>query len=373
MKNIKFVAILGACFIASASPAFAQGQCAEILRNGTLKYSSFKDNSYYQQIIWSRFIKSTYESSRRNTDAGFTVPVGEIVLGANYSEAQYNVKKQQLQSEYFNQISSAREIDVALTSGDEEIIDAWSRCMDRSGGLSLRFEPVTATDVAMVLEYRNQGTRNRDRLAQNINLPAGVQVTNGAHCLRRNTWITAGKPCIATLKFQTAMQTALIAADAQESAAQAWLPARIQLAREVQPYPFTAAHRLQEYAHKRTASPRATVELTPEQIKDGWLFDPATAQTNLYVIKVNNQRNRCFDVVQNADAFRYTYGYTIYGGNRRRNDGDIHCAMNPSILMRRDVWVAASPVDTPDGGDGAMEYAPSYTRAEQLRSIFERP
>jgi hypothetical protein len=113
--------------------------------------------------------------------------------------------------------------------------------------------------------------------------------------------------------------------------------------------------------------------LTPEQIKDGWLFDPATAQTNLYVIKVNNQRNRCFDVVQNADAFRYTYGYTIYGGNRRRNDGDIHCAMNPSILMRRDVWVAASPVDTPDGGDGAMEYAPSYTRAEQLRSIFERP
>lgn len=142
------------------------------------------------------------------------------------------------------------------------------------------------------------------------------------------------------------MTTVSISVDADNSEARAWLPARIQLSRETRPYVFDNSHRLYDWAHKRTTQHRGAVSLTAEELKDGWLFDPQTARTGLRIISVNNERNRCHSEYSIPAATRFEFGYTIYAGNRRRNDGHIECAMDPYILVRRDVWV---PMMRPDG------------------------
>jgi hypothetical protein len=78
---------------AASSTAYAQDQCSDVLRNGTFQTANYRDNSYFQQIIYSRFVRSTYESSKTDRAGGFNIPVGEIVLGANYSRGDYDQKK----------------------------------------------------------------------------------------------------------------------------------------------------------------------------------------------------------------------------------------------------------------------------------------
>lgn len=195
-----FTKMLVASVMASTSPAFAQDACNDVLKEGPYSYQTYRDDSSFNQIIWSRFLKSSYESSKIDRSAGFGVPVGEIVLGGNYSEADYNAKKAQIEAVYFNQVTATREIDVALMSGDEEVLKAWTSCMqDRGGGMTVRFEPLSPTDVFMIVEYFNQGNRNSDKLARDVTLPQGVVAAAGGHCLRRNKRIVNGKSCTATL------------------------------------------------------------------------------------------------------------------------------------------------------------------------------
>lgn len=136
-------------------------------------------------------MKSTYQSSRTDRGGGFGVPIGEIVLGSNYTEAQYNAKKSEIQSEYFNQVNASREIDIALMSGDDAILEAWTDCMRaKGGGITARFDPVSPTEVFMHVEYFNQGPVNQDRLREDVVLPAGVTVVAGRDCLKKKNAMT---------------------------------------------------------------------------------------------------------------------------------------------------------------------------------------
>ena len=327
-----------------AGPAAAQDQCNDVLKDGPYAHERYKDDSHFNQIVWSRFLKSTYQSAKTDRAGGFGIPVGEIVLGANFSEQQYNAKKAQIQNEYFNQITSSREIDVALMSGDTEVLNAWTSCMrNRGGGLTIRFDPVSARDVFMHIEYFNQGTRNKDKLASDIALSPDVKVISGAQCLRKGRTYVNGKECIVGLQLPGALSTMQVVADAENSIAKAWLPARIELNRESKPYPFVDKDRLYDRARKRTSEHRRDIQLTEQQIKDGWNFDTSTARTGLHVISVRNGKNKCHREWSAPGPLTFSYGYHIYAGNRRHRgsgpSGHIECAMNPYILMRRDVWV----------------------------------
>lgn len=371
----KVVAALGLS-IAMTTPAFAQDQCNDVLRDGVFNYNTYRDDSYFNQIVWSRFLRTNFESSKTDRGGGFGVPIGEIVLGANYTEEQYNKKREQIQREYFNQITASREIDVALMSGDEEVLRAWSGCMaSRGGGLTARFEPLSPLDVNMVIEYFSEGNKHSVRLERDVVLPPGIEVRQNPHCLRRGRRIERGDNCVAVLRLASALTTIPVAVDPVGSdTATAWLPARIQLSREQRPYSFSAADRLYDWAHKRTQGWRRDVALSEEQLKEGWLFDPSTARTGLHVISVNNSRNNCHSEWSSPTSTTFSYGYTIYAGNRRRRDGHIECAMNPYIMMRRDVWVAMQmpegQVSTGGSMNALIDQSPDSVAAR--RSIFSR-
>ena len=144
--------IVGALTLLTAQPAAAltsQEACSDILQNGTFQTARYRQNDYFQQIIYSRFISSTYESSQTDTAAGFGIPLGEAVMGSgSYSRGEYDARKAQIQSTFLNVVQQSREVDVALTSGDTAVIDAWKQCMiKRGGGVSMRFEAASATDA----------------------------------------------------------------------------------------------------------------------------------------------------------------------------------------------------------------------------------
>lgn len=346
MELMKKAALSAAPFFFS-SEAAAQDRCTDVLMNGTMQNSRFQQSDYFKQIIWSRFLKSTYQSSKTDRSGGLTVPIGEIVLGADYSEEQYNAKKLQIQSEYFNDITSTREIDIALASGDPTIIGAWSHCMTRSGGgMSVRFEPLSDTTAFMITEYRSQGRNHKNRLVGNVEFPAGVRVSDPARCLRRGATIEAGLECRVTLTMSSATQRFAVTVAGGESVAQAWLPARLKLVPEVKPYLFLEKDHLYVRGHKQVLQPGTSVSLSEDEIKAGWLFDPASAQTNLQTIYLN--KADCDSVFNRPTAFNFTFGYRLYAPNRRRDgkDGLAICTMSPFILMRRDTWVAAGEVST---------------------------
>jgi len=105
LKNVALVA--SAVFFFYSTELYAQDRCNDVLQNGTFQTSRFLDSSYFQQIVWSKFLRSSFQSSKTDRSGGLSVPVGELFLGANYSEEQYNSKKSQMQSEYFNQITAS--------------------------------------------------------------------------------------------------------------------------------------------------------------------------------------------------------------------------------------------------------------------------
>lgn len=362
--------------VGAATPALAQDQCNDVLKDGVFNYNTYRDDSYFNQIVWSRFLRSTFQSSKTDRSGGFGVPIGEIVLGGNYTEEQYNKKREQIEQEYFNQITASREIDVALMSGDEEVLRAWSGCMaERGGGLTVRFEPLSPLDVNMIMEYFSEGNKHSVRLETGVVLPAGVEVRQNQHCLRKGRRIEQGENCVAVLRLPSALTTIPVAVDPVGSdTATAWLPARIQLSREQRPYAFAGADRLYDWAHKRTQGWRRDVALSAEQLKEGWLFDPTTARTGLHVISVNNPSNSCHSEWSSPTSATFSYGYTIYAGNRRRRDGHIECAMNPYIMMRRDIWIAMQmpegQVSTGGSTKAMIDQAPDAVAAR--RSIFSR-
>jgi hypothetical protein len=329
----------------SAGTASAQDQCRDILQNGTFQWSEYKENNYFQQIIYSRFLSSTYEQSKKDKALGFGVPVGEIVLGGDYSEAQFEQKKAQLRKENFQQITRTQEVYAAVSSGDERIVGAWRDCMNSRGGLSLRFEPVSPTEVFATLEWFPAGGVTQTNLEEDISLTNGATFAQGATCFKKDRPIVASRPCQATITLPSALTTLAMTVNAVNGSARAFLPPRIRLKRDTQPYPFTDADKMHTSIKRNYAEPKKRIELSAEQIAEGWRFDPSSAKLELERIQVLGT-NYCKNEHKAADFFTFTYGFIIEGQTRgssiSKNTYAV-CQVHPSIMMVRESWV---PVGT---------------------------
>lgn len=341
MKRFVVTAGFALAAMGFANSASSQDLCSSVLKDGTFQTQQYRDNSYFQQIIWSRFLKSTFQTAKTDREGGFGIPIGEIVLGGNFSESDYNAKKESIRQEYFNQVTSSREIDVALSSGDEVIVGAWLECMrDSAGGLTVRFDPATSQEVFIIVQYFPQGTRHQVRLPQNVAIPAGVEVLDGQNCFRRGTRFRAGNACRARVRIDRAERPVLFTVNADEASAQAFLPARVTLSRQSKPFDPARLPNLNTTAFRAAYRPANTVVLTAEEIADGWRFDPATVQANLRMTYQAYWANRCEQGYATATPESLTYGFLIYGQSRNRGrNSSVICHIDVSALVRRDVWM----------------------------------
>lgn len=314
-------------------------RCKDILSHGTFQTSRYRENNYFLQIIYSRFMSSTYEQSKNDKSLGFGVPVGEIVLGGNYDESQFNQKKEAIKKTNLNIIQSSQEIDVALASGDPTIVSAWSGCIKdvNKGGISLRFAPRSAREVVATVEWFQAAGINRTRLSETIPLPRGARFSQGATCFRRGTIITNGVPCKAVIIFPDATITMTAVANTPNGSTEAYLAARTKLQRFTQP----RRSELKESAYRQFKQPNGKMELTQKEIDEGWSFDQSSAQTKLTIEYYKYWTNYCNAERKGGDLYNFTFGFNIEGQTRGKGrNSSIGCRMDASINMVRDLWVS---------------------------------
>ena len=313
-------------------------RCKDILSQGTFQTSRYRENNYFLQIIDSRFLSSTYAQSKTDKSLGFGVPVGEIVLGGNYDESQFDQKKEAIRKTNFNMIETSREIDVALASGDKNIVDAWSSCIKdvNKGGISLRFVPFSAKEVVATVEWFAAAGVNQTRLRQTIPLPRGASFRQGANCFRRGQILTNGVPCKAVIIFPHATTTMLAIADTPNDSIEAYLAPRTKLQRFTQP----RRSGLAASAHREFKQPNGNLKLTQKEIDEGWSFDQTSSKTSLTITYQKYWTNYCNAERKGGDLYNFTFGFNIEGQTRGQGrNSSIECRMDVSINMIRDLWV----------------------------------
>lgn len=325
--------------------AYAQSRCAEILSQGIFNYNSVSQNDYLNQIMWARFVRTNYESSRSDSSLGFGVPVGDIVLGGNYTGSEHASALSTSERQYFNQITASREVDVALMSADPAIVSAWRDCMLDKGGLTIRFETLSASSILMHIEFFNVGPIVKDGLKETINLGDDVTVVQNRACIKKNYVHRVGVPCAVQLEIKNPLKVLTVALQGKQTgAATAFLAARIELLNQEKYFPFSEDDKMYRRGGNGTNSKRheTVKELPQSMINEGWKFVPKSVHTGLVIIrKKTNKDNNCHSEFANVTAHRLIYGYTMYAPDRTRRDGVIWCTLNPSIKLARSIWIAA--------------------------------
>lgn len=100
------------------------------------------------------------------------------------------------ENKQFNQITAAREVDVAFMSGNPGIIQAWTVCMRRQGGgLVARFEPTSSAMALLHNEDFNQAGTYEQTLIETAYIPDSVVVRQNGACLRSGYIFRVGAPC----------------------------------------------------------------------------------------------------------------------------------------------------------------------------------
>lgn len=364
MKKLAPVVTLMTIFVficLAAGTAIAQDKCSDILKDGTFKKERYRDNFYFQQIIYSRFLSSTYEQSKDDSDLGFGAPVGDIVLGGNYSREEFEQKKEQIRKEHLEQITTTREIDVALSSGDPVVVKNWSDCMKNrnSGAVSLRFEPVSNTEVFAILEWFAGAGINSTQLRGTIALPTGARFKEGADCFRHGAEITNTVGCRATIIFPDAYSSWPVSVNTPNGGTQAYLTPRLKPQTETDVYKFDIGRvvpgrdgsftadenkdNLFTKAYRETKVVDWTVRLTQEQKNQGWGFDPKSVSVRLNKRRTLH-RNGCAITRQEADLYSFTYSLRIWGRpDGRSANSTAVCDLTPFIKMERVVWIPSYP------------------------------
>ncbi len=320
-----------------ASTAQPSDRCSDVLNGGVFNYARLRDNNYFNQVVWSRFFRSSDSSSQSDSSLGISVPIGDVVVGGTFDSSSDSRIRSRQDYQYFNEITASREIDVALMTADPAILSAWSSCMRNRGGLSARFEAVSATDVFLVIEFYNQATITSFTLDEDVYLPDGVTAVQNGRCLRAGYVFRVGEPCTVLIKTTDGMVRFPVVI----GSATAWLPARIRLVREALPFPLPERILdLQGGNSGNNGWHSQSFSLSDQQIADGWSFSPSGGTFNLSSTSIDNPDTRCHSASVSAAGHTVTYTYYMHTPDRTRNDGRALCHITANIEIVRARWIS---------------------------------
>ncbi|MDP3626976.1 MAG: hypothetical protein Q8S12_10280 [Hydrogenophaga sp.] len=276
-------------------PSFARAdasQCSDALVQGTKAESAYRESYAFRQLVDLRFSQVGYERSKSDRSLTGTIPIGNLVIGGSYDEAQYRARSEAIRRSQNWDTSFNRDVDIILSTGDPEILKAWSACMtNKRGGLSVRFDEVKAKSAVVRVEWFGASGVNQVILSSPGKLPDGVSIVQGGDCLAPGKVIVANtQGCSAVLSFtsaETPVQLALNT-DKGEGSAQAYLPARRQLVKKSRP--FQGAPGQETSLFSMRTEPRSSnlkERLFYSDYENGWFFDPASFQWAVTTIERN--------------------------------------------------------------------------------------
>lgn len=337
---------------------------------------NWKSKSYYQNLVYARFVSSTFAESKSDTSLTAPIPIGEAVMGTlNYGNSEFSQRKADIEQVRFNQVTDSRELDVAITAGDSAIVTAWSNCIANSGGgFTVRFTAVTPVLARLIIEFQAGPGESSMALGDQVLVTdadgsaSAVSVLSGHNCLAKDRVYLNKTPCGAFVKIADAA-TPVVAnlTTPAGGIVTAVLQPRLKLgAQERTPYEFAKGCRRDQLPDNVGAagvgdqiaawrarcpdrlyvaplragpvSPTHNADLSPEQIKGGWRFDGSTAQTVLMPIYGEDHRqNSCALQPATVTPTRFTYGLTA--NSPSNSNASMVCYVEPAIMLVRDKWV----------------------------------
>ncbi|MDO9431125.1 MAG: hypothetical protein Q7T84_07470 [Phenylobacterium sp.] len=232
--------VIGIALSAGGVATAQVNDCNAVLRGGTFSYSMMRNNSYYQQIVYTRFLQSTYESSKTDQSLGAGIPLGEMVMGTlSYDQSAYEAKKASIDSTNFQRITQINETQTVLVSGDSAVLNAWTNCIKNgAGGLAVRFELRNAQLATLIIDWFPQGNKYKTKLSSNITIPGvDLRASSDPSCFKKGKKIVQAVGCRSNITLPDAWTPAAVTIAATDGAADAYLPPRIRLITETEPLP----------------------------------------------------------------------------------------------------------------------------------------
>ncbi|HEY3591736.1 MAG TPA: hypothetical protein VGL07_16985 [Buttiauxella sp.] len=142
--------------------AYALDGCDAILEQGVRNTYSDLHKSNLRNIFNSEFCSSTSQdkSSSGGWDGGVSLQLGSIGLGLTGSSnsSDVNNTKNQYCSKNQSDMSDQGYTSALRLVADPKIIDAWSQCKNRQGGLIINGEVVDDSQVNISIKFMNVGS-----------------------------------------------------------------------------------------------------------------------------------------------------------------------------------------------------------------------
>lgn len=312
MSKIIRWSLAASFFAVSATPAFAQDSCGDILKSGAFDSVDMSSRSEYQEIIISRFLSSTYEGSRR-TDSGIGgKSIGEMVMGNAYTKNEYDQKKALLRQSYDRTLTQTEEWSLATRTANSRIVGAWESCMNTSSGLLARFEtrPGDGRNATLVLSFKPAVGVTSATIAGDTTLPAGVQVVSQNQfnrCLKDGAVITASAPCRVALTVQASQPVSMVIST-QQGDAEAYMGKRLRWNYTRKPFRETRDRTL---APNQSSTESGVIAIPLEEVNAGFSFSPGSIEISGPHRYYGSGDGRCTNLRQTPRATEIQYNYLI--------------------------------------------------------------
>jgi hypothetical protein len=337
----------------ASSAAFSQtSECTDVLKNGTKALQLFHENNAYRRLLDTKLVSMDYQHAKTDTSITGNMPIGDIVLGVGFSEKSFKEYQSYVQKNSTLFIDSSHSVDVFLSTGDPEILGAWSGCMQNRSGLAMRFQDVHARSAVLVIQWFAAAGVAQVNIAQDYELPDGVVVTSGNDFLSGKRPIIAGTNNVVQLELpspETSLQLSLNAVNKNtpRGGTSAYLPTRMKWFRESRPYKFDAPSEicstvptifLDATRHTGTVLPTVTY---CSSLKEGWRF---SQRPNDYSVTTTVSPSY-IPSTQIANAPSWWTGedqFNVSLGCSSSTNADIQCSATTRLVEDRVVWVPSS-------------------------------
>ena len=164
----RFLQLIFIGLLIFSGSAQAQDSCGDVLRNGTLKSHVFRDNFYVKQVELRYLKDHSYSEASAAHRQGLGAFYGGIGLEYESKKESYEAKQKALTSFSFDQVDVNRKIENIISSGDSDVLSAWTTCMSNRGGLSAYFERSDSRQATLILKW--------NRLPNDPNAPASARL-----------------------------------------------------------------------------------------------------------------------------------------------------------------------------------------------------
>ncbi|SEP51205.1 hypothetical protein SAMN04487843_1461 [Methylobacterium sp. ap11] len=309
---------------------------------------SNKSNNFYKMLKLYAFSRQSDEEIKKDRRFDANIPLGESIVGIGATSNDQKRKKEEIDQKFYTSITSSQMLDLALTSGDPVIIDAWSKCMSKKGGLSLRFIVNNSKSVTAIVEwFIPVGTsQSYVTISQNARIPPEVDLENSdLTCFEKGKTIRAGAACKSNIRLKDAASPINLVLKAEYNSdpvedADAYLPPRLREVVSRKQFDFSSSSQCAEFKKANIWVKKGTINkqfscMIDQEMFPGWSFDLKSFEVIPETIGVAGKDSACNVHDQRGSVYELNYSIGAYSAV----DGTQSCGATAKVEIIKNDWI----------------------------------